>query len=371
VTESNEQPRTQVRPPSNQVGPEDEVGLLQLVNVLLRRWRVVLGLPIAVAVGTAVVSLLVPPTYTATAAFVPQASSGAGARVPAGLAGLAGQLGISFGGEASQSPEFYSEVLKSRELLERVLTTRFADPQSARNPPDSAPLYRLLEVDGRDLGDSLYRARRKLEDQIDVLVQRLTGIVRLDVQSRDPVLAASVANTFVGYLNDFNAQTRKSQARERRKFVEAQLPHAEQDLRQAEETLKIFYERNRSWRQSPQLVVEEDRLRRQVQIRQEVYLTLTREFETARIEEVNDTPVITVIDRAVPPKVRSKPRRTLLTAIAFILGGALAIIVAFSADHTERLRRANEGDYREFSGLLAGLRADLGRLVRLRGRRDE
>src|SRR5439155_11813143 len=32
------------------------------------------------------------------------------------------------------------------------------------------------------------------------------------------------------------------------------------------------------------------RLRRQVDVRQEVYLTLRREYETARIDEANDTP---------------------------------------------------------------------------------
>src|SRR5438132_8548828 len=49
-----------------------------------------------------------------------------------------------------------------------------------------------------------------------------------------------------------------------------------------------------------------------VDIRQEVSLTLRREYETARIEEVNDTPVITVIDPPVPPHERSSPKRLLL-----------------------------------------------------------
>ena len=52
----------------------------------------------------------------------------------------------------------------------------------------------------------------------------------------------------------------------------------------AEEQLRGFYERNRSWQQSPQLTFDEGRLRRQVEIRQEVYLTLRREYETARVE---------------------------------------------------------------------------------------
>src|SRR5207302_3590136 len=135
-----------------------------------------------------------------------------------------------------------------------------------------------------------------------------------------PVLAAAVANRFVAYLNDFNTKSRQSQARERRKFIEQRLADGEGELRTAEESLRTFYERNRSWQQSPQLVFEEGRLRRQVDLRQEVQRTLRREYETARIEEVNDTPVITVIEPATLPTQPSAPR----------LGALLGLVLLFS-----------------------------------------
>jgi uncharacterized protein involved in exopolysaccharide biosynthesis len=322
----------------------------------------VLGLPLGTAFLTGLVSLLIPPTYTASTAFVPEVA--ASSRLPAGLAGLAGQFGIPLGGEASQSSDFYAEVLQSRELLDRVLLTRFADPGSEHNPPDSARLLQLLEVDGDSLADSLHYGRKALSDLISVRVDRETGMVQLEVDSRDPVLAASVANTFIRYLNHFNAQTRQSQARERRKFVEERIAEAERELRQAEDDLKSFYERNRSWQQSPQLAVEEDRLRRQVQIRQEVYLTLKREYETARIQEVNDTPVITVVDSAVPPQEKSKPKRGLLVLLALVVGGMLGVFGAFGAEYLSGVQKHNQEEYGEFRSLLAGLRRDLAELWR-------
>lgn len=336
--------------------PEDEISLLELVNVLLRRWRVVLGLPVAAAFLTAAVSLVLPPTYTAATAFVPEARSQG--RLPSGLAGLAGQLGVSVGAEASQSPRFYAEVVRSREIVDRVLLSRFVDPRSRHNPPDSATLLRILRVDGDDLAQSLHNGRNKMESLVSVRVDNQTSIVTLHFDSRHPALAADVANRFVLYLNEFNAKTRQSQARERRRFVEQQVAEAERDLRQAEEELKEFYERNRSWQQSPQLVFEEGRLRRQVEIRQEVYLTLKREYETARIEEVNDTPVITVIDPAVPPQQRSKPKRKLLVVLAFVLSGMVGVFWAFGAGYVERVRRDDDGEYREFRGLVERAREE-------------
>lgn len=341
---------------------EDEIHLIELVNVLLRRWRLVLGLPLAAAVLTAAVSLIVPPTFTASTAFVPEAAPGS--RVPAGLAGLAGQFGVSLGAQASQSPQFYAEVVKSREILDRVLRSRFTDPRSPHNPPDSASLLRIFEVEGDALADSLHNGRKALDERVSVRVDNQTNIVTLNVDSRYPALAADVANRFVLYLNEFNAKTRQSQARERRRFVEEQVSAAERDLRGAEEELKTFYERNRSYQQSPQLVFEEGRLRRQVEIRQEVYLTLKREYETAKIEEVNDTPVITVVASAVPPQEKSKPKRRLLVVLAFVLSGMVAVFWAFGAEYVDRMRREDEGEYREFTGLVGRMRDDLRAMAR-------
>src|SRR5438132_8238343 len=84
-----------------------------------------------------------------------------------------------------------------------------------------------------------------------------------------------------------------------------------------------------------------------VDIRQEVSLTLRREYETARIEEVNDTPVITVIDPPVPPHERSSPKRLLLVLMALFLGGVIGVVWAYGAEHLEQMRRGNDSEYQE------------------------
>ena len=63
---------------------DDETRPLELVNLLLRRRRLVVTLPLGVALLAGVASLLVSPTYTAITTFVPEVS--ADARMPAGLA---------------------------------------------------------------------------------------------------------------------------------------------------------------------------------------------------------------------------------------------------------------------------------------------
>src|SRR5207247_9361784 len=209
---------------------------------------------------------------------------------------------------------------------------------------------------------------RKIKALIHVGVDNATGIVNLGVDARYPALAAAVANRMVEYLNDFNSRYRQSQARERRKFTEQRVADAETQLRQTEAAVKSFYERNRGWQESPQLAFEENRLRRQVDIGREVYLTLRREYEAARIEEVNDTPVITVIDAAVPPRKRSHPRRAAWVVSALVFGMVVSLGWAVGAGYAERAQREEEPDYREFSALFARVRGDIARSVTRIGR---
>ena len=53
-----------------------EISLVELFSVLVKRWKLVFGLPILTAVITAVVSLLLAPKYQAVTTFVPEPQSG-------------------------------------------------------------------------------------------------------------------------------------------------------------------------------------------------------------------------------------------------------------------------------------------------------
>ncbi len=345
----------------------EDVSLLEALTPLVRHWRTVLLWPTLFAVAAAAVSLLMPPGYTATATFTPVAS--ASLSIPsglAGLAGLAGQLGLpGASAGASTSPDYFAEVLHSREILSKMLLDAFPDP---RFGADSAlrPLIDIMDVKGKTAQARLEEGIRKLDRQVRTSVDHQTGIVTLQVRLRWAKLVAALANQMVQELNRFNLERRQSQSRAQRQFTEQRLSGAESELHSAEQAQLQFLEANRRYSESPLLAFQAARLERAVQLKQEVYITLSKAYEEARIAEVRDTPVLTVIDAAETPYRRSAPRRTLIVVVAVMLGAVVGLAAAYVRELRENLGREARPDYRAFSTALAEARQQLGAMLRRR-----
>ena len=79
---------------------------------------------------------------------------------------------------------------------------------------------------------------------------------------------------------------------------------------------------------SPSLVADKERLSRQVALRNQIYAQLAWAYEQSKLEEVRDTPVLTVLD---PPEVPIEPDpRGLVTKtlLSFIIGVLIAAVLA-------------------------------------------
>ena len=59
---------------------------------------------------------------------------------------------------------------------------------------------------------------------------------------------------------------------------------------------------------------------REVEVKKEVYLTLQQQLELARIEEVKQSPILHILDHAVPPMKKSYPNRRIFLIISILLG---------------------------------------------------
>ena len=276
-----------------------------LLRLLLARGRLWVAMAL-VALGTAVWAVLVPRSYTVEVAFIAQQK-----RNNAGLSGLAAQVGLTLGGsEPGQSPSFYSDLVTGRNIGLQVVSAQYTWSGGA------GTLVDFFGVSGAAPSVREERALKRLHGVVSATPQQKTGIIRVRITMRDSSLSRQVAEEVVRRVDLFNRKVRRSQASAELEFASRRLEEAGNELRTAEDRLEAFLKANRAYQNSPSLVFDYDRLSRELLLRQQTYSTLTQAVEQSRLDEVRDTPVLTVLE---PPLVPALPDSRALLARLIVL----------------------------------------------------
>ena len=334
---------------------------LTLLALLVRRSRLLIALPLLAGLAALGVSLLLPERYAVEARFIPESQ---GANVSR-LAGLASQLGVNVGGaESGESTEFYAELLSSRELLRAAVLTEFAFvPEGARDSVRGT-LVELLGAEGETPDDRVYAAVRELDDLVATRVDPSTRIVRLTTSAPWPELAVLTSQRLLELVNEFNLERRQSRAAQERIFVEARVQEVGSELRAAESELERWLSENRRYEESPQMRFEFGRLQRRVSLLQDTYTSLAQNHEQARLDEVRNTPVITVMDPPRLPAEQTAPNHALNVFLGLLFGAALALAVVVGSDLTRRARRSRPEDFAQLRDATREALGGLGRRAR-------
>ena len=180
-----------------------------------------------------------------------------------------------------------------------------------------------INIFSNELPDSivvLENAIKKFNKHIKVSEDRLSGLIKITTTFQDPYIAAGVAN-FIGNEVEFYIQKENSaQSTKEKLFISDRLLIVKKELETTELLLKDFKERNRGYDDSPELFMIYSQLFREVEAKKEVYLTLQQQLELARIEEVKQSPILHILDHAVPSTKKSAPNRVFFLITSFFLG---------------------------------------------------
>ncbi len=109
---------------------------------------------------------------------------------------------------------------------------------------------------------------------------------------------------------------------------------------------------------APRLALELAGKMRQVKIEETLVELLSSQYESARIQEMQDTPTISVLDFAGPDAPRVAPRRSFLVVASY--GSALAVMIAltFLEEYFAVMRARRPDQYERIRNVLALLRRD-------------
>jgi uncharacterized protein involved in exopolysaccharide biosynthesis len=379
------------------VSGDDEISLLDLLIVLAERKRIILSVTAAFAVIAIIVSLVLPPRYTATVTLLaPQQSSSMGAALASQLGNMGGMAALAGGSLGLKNPnDMYVAMFKSR-TVEDAMVQHFGLMQEYHAKYSS-------------------EARKSFETHATVDGSAKDGMIHISVQDRDPRRAADIAN---GYVDQFRLQSQHlaiTEASQRRLFFEQQLEQAKDNLANAEEAMKeteqktgviqldsqarALIESAASLRaqvaakevqiqgmrtyatgensqvvqaqqeldsmraqlaklggsedsasggiivpkgQVPEAGLEYVRKLRDVKYNETIFDILARQFEVAKLDEAKQGALIQVVDPAIPPDKRSFPKRGLIVIGATAVGFFIGLLVALFQAGFRRLKESPE-----------------------------
>ena len=258
------------------------------------------------------VNFVLPKYYKANAIILPEADKNKLGSMSS-LAGLASLAGVNVsGGDISR---LYPVILTSESVLTEVLERRYVTERFK----DSVNLIQYMEIDEGSSAKNLDEALKRLKDLMVVSLDNKTNVVTASVEMRESRLAADVLNTALTEMDMFLREKRTTSATEQRKWIESRLVQVNDELRAAENALKNFREKNRRVMDSPQLLLEQERLSREVQVKGTIDLELRKQAEIAKIDEIKQITTINVLDEGREPVKKERPKRGTNAAIGFLL----------------------------------------------------
>ncbi|MBD3276617.1 MAG: hypothetical protein GF372_14980, partial [Candidatus Marinimicrobia bacterium] len=181
------------------------------------------------------------------------------------------------------------------------------------------PLYPTEEED---------EAMKRVAEMLSVNVDQQTGLMTVSISSWSPLFSANLTERFVNHLIERVRSIRTQKSRENLEFIRDRFQEAEDELRKAEETLAAFDDRYNN-PQTAQLNTERTRLQRQVSFKAQLYSDMQAQMTQAEIELQRSEPVITVVEKPLPPLEKSSPNRKLIVILSLFLGGGLGVGLAF------------------------------------------
>lgn len=82
-----------------------------------------------------------------------------------------------------------------------------------------------------------------------------------------------------------------------------------------------------------------------VRVAESIYRILLEQLEEVKYQEQEKTPTLSVLDRAVPPEIKSRPQRRIIVMVSFALAVLAAVLLAAMVDYVSRMKTTSPENY--------------------------
>ena len=380
---------------------EDEINLLDYWRVIMKRWRIIAGIFGISVVTAAIISLLMSPIYQAKTTIMPVESSGgqlSGALQNLSSLPFVGGMVPGIGGASASK---LVTVLNSRTLAEDLIHTfdlmkvifkdnkdkpptlqdaarslmgmtnitddkkggvisisvEYKDPKIAADIANhyTTVLQKFINENTLSMAkknrifieDQLQKVKGELKEAEEAMKNFQTNkrIVAMDAQTEAAIktlaeLKAQITAREVqlGVMKGFSTAVNPDVLRIRDELRELRKQLAMVESKSGNtETVALP-----SISEAPALGLQYVRLKRESLIQEKVFELLTQQYEMARIEEAKEDITFQVIDRAIPPDKRIKPKRRQMVMLAGAVSLFAGVFLAFFLEYLANLKEPKE-----------------------------
>ena len=362
--------------------------MIGLMIAVAKHKKKVAAVTLAAAVLSVAVSLVLPPSYQASTKLLPpQQSQSSASLLMSQLGGLASAAGV--GGGLKNPNDLYIGILQSRTLADRIISQFNLKKVYGTESQETA--RKRLEADTKIAGgkeglitieveaadkklvaplanayvSQLFELMKTLAvtdaSQRRLFYERQLATARDNLAKAETVLKrtmdaegmVSVDTESRGILETVARLRAQASAKEiQLTAMRAFLTPANPEYRRAEEELsgmRAELAKLENGRGNP--AEDADKagglknisLLRELKYQQTLYETLAKQYEVARLDEAKDPPMIQVLDPAVEPERKAKPRRAMIVALSTALALLAAVCWAIFTEWRRKVALTPEG----------------------------
>lgn len=359
------------------VADRSEFSFIDFLIVISKHKKTVIGFPLIVTIVAAIISISLPDVFKASTRLLPpqQAQSGAAALLSQ-LGGVAGAVGGAAG--IKNPSDLYIGMLRSRTIGDRIIqrfnlmkTYQTDSQEKARKFLEEDTTITAskeglisIEVESTEKKNVAAFANAYVEELLKLtkvlaiteaaqrrlffegqLEQAKNNLVvaettlKVGLESHGVISVDSDTRAVVETVGRMRAQLAAKEIQLR--AMEAFVTTSNQEYKRVnQEVISLRSEISKLQNGRPADGtsiaagmstggIKNIQVLRDVKYYEMLYEMLAKQYELARLDEAKDATIIQVLDRALEPERKSKPRRAVIVMLSAMLSFCLAIIIAF------------------------------------------
>ena len=301
----------------------------QLSSIFLKNIKTIFVIPFLSVLFVSIYTLIFAPrVYTSESKVLPISEDGSASN---SFSGFASQLGINIplnmGGKVPWD-EIYPEILKSSDLLTSMLekvykTEKYGDNSLKNILVREHKLFEFNELNQKNM------VIDKLREMIKINKNRSSPIVNIHVQAFEPIFASMLAMDLILESSLIQRQLKTNRIKQKRLFIEERLSQVSLEMKKMEVVLREFRENNRNLSTSPSLQMQVEKMGREVDLQNSLYVTLKTQLEKAKIDEVGRDDMVQQIDGPSTPTRLTSPKIFINIAMSLFFGIFLSIFIIY------------------------------------------